>query len=204
MSATLQPGVPGWIARERMAALQAQRAREAAGPVDYSCRHCGGIYTLEEVRHQEGDEAYCSADCRQAAGEGEPEAPEAGAEAAEEGGAPRCIGTTLAGEPCGMSRLKGSQFCYHHDPERRAAAPRELAERLARQEAEREAKAAARRRESWAAELGTPAQLRAFVAQVTRAAWDRRLGPEDAGVCLEGARLLADLFRAEGPRGGRP
>jgi hypothetical protein len=104
-----------------------------------------------------------------------------------------------------MSRLRGSLFCYHHDPERRAAAPRELAERLARQEAERAARAAARRAEAWAARLESPEQLRAFVATVTRAAWDRRISAEDAGICLDGARLLAELFREEDAgQAGRP
>jgi hypothetical protein len=164
---TLLPGVPGWIARERIEAL-ARKAREAAA-------------------------------------EDEGGAVDAWRAAAQDGGPPRCSGTTLSGEPCGMSRLRGSQFCYHHDPERRAAAPRELTERLARQDAEREAKAEARRREAWAARLETPAQLRAFVSLVTRAAWERRLGPEDAGICLDGARLLAELFREEDAgRGGRP
>jgi hypothetical protein len=43
-------------------------------------------------------------------------------------------------------------------------------------------------------------QLVAFVAQVTQAAWDRRLAPADAQVCPEGARLLAELRAAGGAR----
>jgi hypothetical protein len=108
----------------------------------------------------------------------------------------RCAGETATGEACSMFRLKGSQFCWHHDPDRRAAAEGERVGRIRAQDAARAARAAAREREAWAARLETPAQLAAFVAQVTRAAWDRRLAPDDAQACLEGARLLAELFRA--------
>jgi hypothetical protein len=109
--------------------------------------------------------------------------------AVDEAAAGRCAGETATGEACTMFRLKGSQFCWHHDPDRRAAAEGERVERIRAQDAARE-------REAWAARLETPAQLAAFVAQVTRAAWDRRLAPDDAQACLEGARLLAELFRA--------
>jgi hypothetical protein len=95
-----------------------------------------------------------------------------------------------------MFRLKGSQFCWHHDPDRRAAAEGERVERIRAQDAAQDARAAARERKAWAARLETPAQLAAFVAQVTRAVWDRRLAPDDAQACLEGARLLAELLRA--------
>jgi hypothetical protein len=116
--------------------------------------------------------------------------------AVAEAAAGRCAGETATGEACTMFRLKGSQFCWHHDPDRRAAAEGERAERIRAQDAARAARAAAREREAWAACLETPAQLAAFVAQVTRAVWDRRLAPDDAQACLEGARLLAELFRA--------
>jgi hypothetical protein len=127
------------------------------------------------------------------AGEPEPEEEEA---AVVDGGAPRCVGETAAGGPCGMVRLKGSLFCYHHDPDRRAAAEGEQAERIRARDEARAARAVAKREEAWARRLESPEQLRAFVALVTRAAWDRRLAPDDAQACLEGARLLAELLRA--------
>jgi hypothetical protein len=132
------------------------------------------------------------------AGTAEPDAADeaAGADA-------RCAGETAAGEPCTMFRLRGSLFCYHHDPDRRAAAEGERAERGRAQDAARAARAAAREREAWAARLETPEQLVAFVAQVTRAAWDGRVAPDDAQVCLEGARLLAELLRAGRWEAGR-
>jgi hypothetical protein len=113
-----------------------------------------------------------------------------------EAGAPRCAGETAGGAPCTAFRLKGSLFCQWHDPDRRAAEEADRAERAREQDAARAARAAARREEAWAARLETPAQLRAFVAAVARAVWERRLGPEDAQACLEGARLLAGLLGA--------
>jgi hypothetical protein len=121
--------------------------------------------------------------------EAEAEAAENDAGGVGEDAAPRCAGETAAGEPCTMFRFRGSLFCYHHDPDRRAAAEGERAERARAQDA-------ARAREAWAARLGTPEQLAAFVAQVTRAVWDRRLAHDDDQACLEGARLLAELLRA--------
>jgi hypothetical protein len=122
------------------------------------------------------------------------------AEEVEEEGAqdaPRCTGTTAGGAPCGMFRLRGSLFCRHHDPDTRAADDAARSEQARRREAEREARATARQREAWCLQLETPAQLRAFVAAVARAAWDRRIAPEDARVCLDGAQFLAGLLRAE-------
>ncbi len=29
---------------------------------------------------------------------------------------PRCRGTTKAGQPCGMKPLRGSEWCWNHDP----------------------------------------------------------------------------------------
>jgi hypothetical protein len=126
----------------------------------------------------------------------EGEAPAAGAVDEDTGATPRCLGETAAGEPCGMVRLKGGLFCYHHDPDRRAALEGERAGRARAQDAARAARAAAREREAWAARLETPEQLVAFVAAVTRATWDHRLDADQAQACLEGARLLAELLRA--------
>jgi hypothetical protein len=112
----------------------------------------------------------------------------------------RCMGETAAGEPCTMFRLKGSDCCYHHDPTRRAAAEGERAERARARDAARAERDAAREREAWACRSETPEQPAAFVAGVARAAWERRIDPEDARVCLEGAKLLAELPRP-GPAG---
>jgi hypothetical protein len=123
-------------------------------------------------------------------------------EDAAAGGDVRCSGTTAAGEPCGMVRLKGSLICRHHDPDLRASDDAARQERRRQQEAARRDREYVRLREAWAAQLETPEQLRAFVAQVTRAAWDRRIGPEDARGGLDGARLLARLLgREEAGRG---
>jgi hypothetical protein len=130
----------------------------------------------------------------------EPEDEASGADEAPDGAA-RCMGETAAGEPCGMFRLKGSLFCWHHDPDRRAAAEGEQAARLRAQAEARAARATQREREAWACGLETPAQLAAFVAMVTRAVWDRRIAPDDAQACLEGARLLAELLRERGEVG---
>jgi hypothetical protein len=133
--------------------------------------------------------------------EAEPEAPNV-AEGAPVGAGARCAGGRADGTPCTAFRLRGSLFCQWHDPDRRAREEAEREEQGRRREAERTARATAREREAWACGLETPAQLAAFVALVTRAAWDRRIAPDDARVCLEGARLLAEL-RAAGTGGAR-
>jgi hypothetical protein len=115
-----------------------------------------------------------------------------------EDAAPRCLGETAGGRPCTAFRLTGSLFCRHHDPEAWAGDDEARAARARQREADREARVAERRAEAWAARLESPAQLRAFVAAVTRAAWDRRIDPETAGACLDGARLLAELCGTEG------
>jgi Tn3 transposase DDE domain len=74
----------------------------------------------------------------------EDEAPEdAVAEGPEPGGADlRCVGTTAGGQPCGMFRMRGSQFCRHHDPDARAADDEAREEARRQREADRAARTA--------------------------------------------------------------
>jgi hypothetical protein len=110
--------------------------------------------------------------------------------------APRCAGERADGTPCTAFRLRGSLFCQWHDPDRRAVEEAERAERARSRAAAWAERATAREREAWAGRLETPEQLAAFIAQVTRGVWNNRLDADQAQACLEGARLLAELFRA--------